>query len=57
MQAALLTYPKKAHPEIPSGPLGKLAEFVGVLGLDNSAPWPASMGIPIMHAPGEANIF
>lgn len=37
MQAALLTYPKKAHPEIPSGPLGKLAEFVGVLGLDNCA--------------------
>ena len=52
-KAALLTDLKKALPEVTSGPLGKRA--VRVLGLENSAPWPASMGIPIMHAPGGVN--
>ena len=57
MQATLLTDAKKALPEIPSGPLGKRADFVRVVGLVNSVPWQTSMGIQSTHTPGGVKIF
>ena len=51
MHAALLTGPKIDLPELPSGPLGRRADFVGVVGMVKSAPWRTSVGIQIRHVP------
>ena len=36
----------KALPELPSGPLGRRADWVGFVWLGTSVPWEAPVGIP-----------